>query len=288
MTDKLPPDRGSVSTEQPHVSGMPLETLSSRELIEALVNDQRRAVDAVLAAAEELACLVTTAVDRLSKGGRVIYVGAGTSGRLGVLDASECPPTFNADPASIVGVIAGGDTALRQSSEGAEDDFQGVLPEFDRLSVSSKDVLIGIAAGGTTPYVLGAIELAKERGAATALLSGSPRETPRGCDLLVVFETGGELLTGSTRLTAGTATKLALNAFSTSVFTALGKVRGSRMIDLHATNDKLHDRCLRIVCELFSDLDRHDAAVLLEEASGSLRSAVETKENAVPHEAGPR
>ena len=288
MDASLPPDRGSVGTEQPHASGLRLDDLSPRERIEVIAEDQRRAVDAVVASAEPLARLVHLAVEALSQGGRVVYVGAGTSGRLGVLDASECPPTFNADPSSIIGLIAGGDAALRCSSEGAEDDPAGVDEAFGRLRIGARDVVIGIAAGGTTPYVLGAIVRGRDLGASTALLTCSPRTTPPGCDVLVVLDTGGEVLTGSTRLTAGTATKLALNAFSTSVFTALGKVRGSRMIDLHATNDKLRDRCVRIMCELFDDLDRASANARLNDAEGSLRRAVETKENAAPHEAGPR
>lgn len=288
MDASLPPCRGLVGTEQPHASGLQLEALSPQEMIETIVEDQRRAVDAVLENAKPLAELVGLAVAAMSQGGRVLYVGAGTSGRLGVLDASECPPTFNADPSSIVGLIAGGDAALRRSSEGAEDDPAGVEEAFERLRVGALDVVIGITAGGTTPYVLGAIERGRAVGASTALVTCSPRVMPPGCDVLVVLDTGGEVLTGSTRLTAGTATKLALNAFSTSVFTVLGKVRGSRMIDLHATNDKLRDRCVRILCELFDDLDRASANERLNVAGGSLRGAVETKENAAPHEAGPR
>jgi N-acetylmuramic acid 6-phosphate etherase len=205
-----------------------------------------------------------------------------------VLDASECPPTFNSDPAQVIGVIAGGDGALRRSSEGAEDDPAGAASELDRLDVGHGDVVIGIAAGGTTPWVLGAIERASARGAATALVACASRTRPTGCDQLIVLDTGPEPLTGSTRLAAGTATKIALNTLSTSVFIKLGKVRGNRMIDLHATNDKLHDRCLRILCELLPGLDRDQANRLLAEAKGSLRGAVEAKENAAPHEAGPR
>jgi N-acetylmuramic acid 6-phosphate etherase len=251
-------------------------------LVGFLVSDQRRAIDAVEAAVPALSALVEAASAALGRGGRLIYLGAGTSGRLGVLDASECPPTFHSDPAQVVGLIAGGDSALRRSSEGAEDERGGAVPELERLGVGEHDVVVGIAAGGTTPWPLGGISFAKGRGATTAFLSCSRRDCPPDCDHLVVLDTGPEPLTGSTRLGAGTATKIALNALTTAVFTRLGKVRGSRMIDLRATNDKLRDRCLRILCELFPDLDRAEADRRLHAAGDHLRVAVEALEAARP------
>ena len=276
----LPPDRSHVGTEQARGDGPALDALDSEALVGLLVSDQRRAIDAVEAAVPELSRLVEATVAAIGRGGRLIYLGAGTSGRLGVLDASECPPTFHSDPAQVVGLIAGGDAALRRSSEGAEDDRDGAVPELERLGVDEDDVVVGIAAGGTTPWPLGGIAAAKQRGATTALISCAPRERPEECDHLVVLDTGPEPLTGSTRLGAGTATKIALNALTTAVFTRLGKVRDSRMIDLRATNDKLRDRCLRILCELFPDLDRAEADRRLHAAGDHLRAAVEAIESA--------
>lgn len=274
----LPEDRGQVATERPHPSGLALETLATPDLVSFLASDQSRAVDAVVAASTPLGEVVDRVVDAMSRGGRLLYLGAGTSGRLGVLDASECPPTFASDPDRVLGLIAGGDAALRRSSESAEDDPEGAVPELDRAGVSGDDVVVGIAAGGTTPWVLGGLEAAHRRGASTALITCAVRDRPDGCDILVVLGTGPEPLTGSTRLAAGTATKIALNTLTTAVFTRLGKVRGSRMIDLRATNAKLHDRCLRILLELFPDLDRSEADRRLHAAGDSLRSAVETIE----------
>ena len=276
----LPPDRSEVATEQRHPDAPSLDGVDSRALVEFLVRDQGRAVAAVAEVADELAALVETVAQQLQAGGRLIYLGAGTSGRLGVLDASECPPTFNSDPAQVLGVIAGGDQALRRSSEGAEDDPAGIEEEFTRLEVSANDVVVGIAAGGTTPWVLGALKRGDARGAHTVLLCCAERGRPEGCRQLIVIPTGPEPLTGSTRMVAGTATKIALNTLTTGVFTRLGKVRGNRMIDLRATNDKLHDRCLRILCELFPALDREEAQRWLAEADGYLRDAVASYEEA--------
>lgn len=275
---RLPADRGDVDTERRHPEGRSLDGMDVETLVRFLAEDQRRAVDAVVAASASLAALVEATIRALAAGGRLLYLGAGTSGRLGVLDASECPPTFNADPERILGVIAGGDIALRRSSEGAEDDADGATGELDRIAVGAGDVVVGIAAGGTTPWVLGGIERAKDRGAVTALISCARRTSPPGCDHLVVLATGPEPLAGSTRMAAGTATKIALNALTTATFTGLGRVRGDRMIDLRATNEKLHDRCLRILLELFPDLDRAEADRRLHAAGDSLRAAVESIE----------
>lgn len=274
----LPPDRGHVATEQVHADAPALDRLDSRSLVALLASDQARAVAAVESAADDLATLVDATVEALSRGGRLVYLGAGTSGRLGVLDASECPPTFHSDPSQVVGLIAGGDAALRRSSEGAEDDFDGAVVDLERLGIDERDIVVGIAAGGTTPWPLGGIREASARGATTGFVCCSPRARPEGCDHLVVLDTGPEPLTGSTRLGAGTATKIALNALTTAVFTRLGKVRGGRMIDLRATNEKLRDRCLRILVELFPDLDRAEADRRLHAADDHLRRAVEALE----------
>jgi len=270
----LPPDRGHLATERRHPESEALDALPPEELVRLMVRDAARVTEAVAAAAPALGRLVAIAADRLARGGRLVYCGAGTSGRLGVLDASECPPTFRSDPAQVVGIIAGGDAALRRSSEGREDEPEGIAPEFDRLSIGPLDTVVGIAAGGTTPYVLGALRLAKARGAATALLTCVEVPRPEACDELVVLDTGPEILTGSTRLKAGSATKLALNALSTGVFVRLGKVHGNLMVDVAATNDKLVDRAVRILRHFDASLDRAGAAATLAAAGGSLKTAI--------------
>lgn len=278
MSSRLPPDRSDVLTEAEHPSGRDLGTASIPEAIEWIAEDHHRVVEAILAAAPRLEGLVEAVTEALGTGGRLVYVGAGTSGRLGVLDASECPPTFNSSPDAVLGLIAGGDVALRRSSEGCEDDPAGAHPELDRCSVRPGDVVLGIAAGGTTPYVLGAIEESARRGATTGLLCCAPRTSPPGCDHLVVLETGPELLAGSTRLKAGSVTKLALNIITTVAFARLGKVRRGLMIDLRATNEKLHDRAIRILLTLFPDRSREEAARELAAHGGCLRTAVESIE----------
>jgi N-acetylmuramic acid 6-phosphate etherase len=269
----LPPDRGHLRTEQGHDSSHEFDALSSLEAARLMIADQQRAIASVLGAQNALATFIDETVIRMRSGGRLVYVGAGTSGRLGVLDASECPPTFQSSPEQVVGLIAGGDASLRRSSESKEDDPEGVAPEFDQLRLSAVDTVLGIAAGGTTPYVLGAIRLSKSQGAMTGLLTCVSREEPDGCDHLIVLDTGPEILTGSTRLKAGTATKIALNIISTVVFTKLGKVYGNLMVDLRATNDKLLDRAIRIICRLCPDLSRSAAADLLSRAGNDLKIA---------------
>lgn len=276
---ELPPDRSDVATEALHPANRDLASGSLEESIDLVADDHMIVVDALRNAREALAGLIESVVDALGRGGRLVYVGAGTSGRLGVLDASECPPTFNSDPEDVIGLIAGGDPALRRSSEGREDEPDGAHPELDALGLGSDDVLVGIAAGGTTPYVLGAISEAARRGAATGFISCSPREAPEGCRHLVVLDTGAELLAGSTRLKAGSVTKLALNTITTVAFARLGKVRGNLMIDLRATNDKLHDRAIRILMRLFPGLDRAEAARELAHDDGVLRATVERLES---------
>ena len=253
---------------------MEFDALSVQGCIEVLAGDQQQAVAAVLAAAPALAAFVSDVIPRMMSGGRLLYAGAGTSGRLGVLDASECPPTFRSRPDQVIGVIAGGDSALRTSSERMEDDPRGVAAEFDRLSIGQQDAVVGIAAGGTTPYPRGAVTMAKERGALTAFLTCAPCEAPPGCDHLLLVDTGPEVITGSTRLKAGTATKLALNCITTTLFTKLGKVHGNLMVDLAATNDKLVDRAVRIMRTLHPELSREQGAALLEAAGGSLKVAL--------------
>ena len=271
----LPPDRSHVRTEHRNPGSMHLDTLDAGAIAALMADDHRAAIDAVAAAAPAIGALVEGMVPKFHAGGRLVYFGAGTSGRLGVLDASECPPTFMSDPGQVVGVIAGGDSALRRSSEGREDEWDGARAEIERLAIGPRDTVVGIAAGGTTPYPLGALRIAKERGAATAFISCVPMARPADCDHLIVLDTGPEVLTGSTRLKAGSATKLALNCITTALFTRLGKVRGNLMVDLAATNDKLVDRAIRTVRQFDPSLTREQAWALLEANGRSVKRAID-------------
>jgi N-acetylmuramic acid 6-phosphate etherase len=271
---KLPPDRSHVATEQRNERSRELDAMSTRDIVALLTSDQHEAVAAVERAAESIADFADAAAHAISRGGRLLYAGAGTSGRLGVLDASECPPTFRSDPSQVIGIIAGGDGSLRRSSEGREDEATGIAAEFERLQLGSSDVFLGIAAGGTTPYVLGALQLAQKRGAITGFLTCAPHARPDFCDHRIVLETGPEVLTGSTRLKAGTATKIALNAITTAVFVRCGKTCGNLMVDLAATNDKLVDRALRIYAEFFREDSREAAHAQLIAAGGILKRAL--------------
>lgn len=271
----LPPDRSHVRTEHRNPGSMHLDTLDAGAIAALMADDHRAATDAVAAAAPAIGALVESMVPKFHAGGRLVYFGAGTSGRLGVLDASECPPTFMSDPGQVVGIIAGGDSALRRSSEGREDEWDGARAEIERLAIGPRDTVVGIAAGGTTPYPLGALRIAKERGAATAFISCVPMERPADCDHLIVLDTGPEVLTGSTRLKAGSATKLALNCITTALFTRLGKVRGNLMVDLAATNDKLVDRAIRTVRQFDPSLTREQAWALLEANGRSVKRAID-------------
>lgn len=270
---KVPPDRSGVPTERVHPRGAGLDALPTTGLLALMSEEDERAACAVRAQTTRIAALVEDVVPRFRAGGRLIYVGAGTSGRLGVLDASECPPTFLVDPSRVVGIIAGGDAALRRSSESLEDDLDGAKAELERLGVGKLDAVIGLTAGGTTPYPLGAIRFARSRGSLTALVTcGNPSDS-RIADHVVHLETGPEVLAGSTRLKAGTATKLVLNMISTALMVRLGKVHDGLMVDVSATNDKLRDRAARIVVRLVGG-SRAEALVLLDESGGRVKTAV--------------
>ena len=269
----LPPDRSHIATEQRHESDA-IDRLSSDRLTDALLIDQLDAVKAATAAGPSMTAFVDELLPRVQAGGRLFYLGAGTSGRLGVLDASECPPTFNSDPSTVIGIIAGGDSALRRSSEAREDDSTGAHGELESQAVGPDDTVLGIAAGGTTPWVLGGVREASRRGAMTGLMTCAALPDSAHADHHIHLETGAELVTGSTRLKAGTATKIALNTITTSLFVRLGKVYEGLMVDLKATNSKLHDRCLRILCELCPGMDRAAADDLLQQSDGQLKVAI--------------
>ena len=271
----LPPDRSTIATEQVNPASARLHALSVGECVSLITQEDQRVIDAVQQAGPALAALIEAAEPGFVRGGRLIYLGAGTSGLLGVLDASEAPPTFQVEPGRVVGIIAGGDSALRVSSESKEDVPDGARAELTALGLTADDTVIGLAAGGTTPYPRGALGLAKELcpDCLTAMITCSEVEPPAGCDHLVVLTTGPEVVTGSTRMKAGTATKLALNTISTTLMVREGRVYGNLMVDLRATNDKLRDRSARIVTRL-TGLDRAAAFALLERAHGGVKCAV--------------
>jgi N-acetylmuramic acid 6-phosphate etherase len=272
----LPPDRAHLATEQRNPRTMDLHALSAAECVRRIAAEDRAVIAALERAGPALTAFVEAVEPRFARGGRLVYLGAGTSGRLGVLDASEAPPTFQVEPGRIVGLIAGGDGALRRSSEGKEDDPGGAVAELEALRLGADDTVLGIAAGGTTPYVLGAFAHAKALGARaplTGFLVCAPIAPPAGVDHLLVLDTGPEVLTGSTRMKAGTATKLALNTISTTLMVRGGKVYQNLMVDVRASNAKLRDRAARIVAAL-TGLDRAASFALLEAAGGAAKTAV--------------
>jgi N-acetylmuramic acid 6-phosphate etherase len=265
--------QGLPPTEGRHPQSAGLDLLETRELVDLLVRDQADAVAAVRAQTSTLARVVEAIVKRVQRGGRVHYVGAGTSGRLGVLDASEMPPTFGTPPALVCAHIAGGDRALRNAIEGAEDDGAAGTHEMDEHVVAD-DVVIGISASGGARFVAGALERAREIGALTvAITSSDASALVAAAALAIVLPTGPEVLSGSTRLKAGTAQKITLNTLSTAVMVRLGKVHDNLMVDVVATNEKLRDRAERLVRELTGADDTRIRSAL-REAGGSVKVAV--------------
>ena len=260
-------------TEKQHPETDHIDQLSTLQMLELINAADRSVADAVHAELPRIAQAVDGIAERLEKGGRLFYTGAGTSGRLGVLDASECPPTFNVDPQMVVGLIAGGDQALRNSIEGAEDDPQQGVADLKQHHFSESDALVGIAASGRTPYVLGGIAYANELGALTIGLSCVPgSEVERRARIAITPAVGPEVLTGSTRLRAGTATKLVLNMLSTGAMVRIGMVYGNLMVNVQPTNVKLKDRAVRIIAAA-TGVEEERAKSLLAEA-GTVRVAI--------------
>lgn len=279
MATRQPPhpsaERGHLATEQTNPDAADLDRLSTHDALALFSAADRQAVAAVEAAREDLARAVDCVAEKLRAGGRLLQVGAGTSGRLAVLDASECPPTFGSDPETLQGVIAGGDEALTHALEGAEDSREEGAACVDERRLGPKDVLLGISAGGTTPFVHAALERARQRGATTLFMTSVPAEqVPDPADVNIRLLTGPELVAGSTRLKAGSATKLALNALSTLVMVRLGKVHGNLMVDVDTrTNAKLVERGTRILMALL-EIPREEASRALEAARGRVKVAV--------------
>jgi N-acetylmuramic acid 6-phosphate etherase len=274
-------------TEQRNPRSQNLEKLTLRELVELFIDEEKFVQDALRDATADIVRAIKMVTESLRNGGRLFYVGAGSSGRIGVLDASEIPPTFGAPPDLVQGVIAGGVTALYRSAEGAEDNESAGALAMDERRIKHPDVLIGISASGRTPFVQGALARAKSLGAKTVLLTCNPTvvagvadlgpasTTPATiADLVITLAVGPEIVTGSTRLKAGTATKVALNIISTGAMVALGKVRGNLMIDLQTTSTKLRDRAVRVVADL-AQCDYESARNLLEANDWNLRGAMD-------------
>ena len=262
-------------TEQRNPRTERIDVASSLEIADLLAAEDALVAPAVHRERERVARAIDLAVAAFQRGGRLIYVGAGTSGRLGVLDASECPPTFGSPPGMVVGLIAGGSQALVRSIEGAEDDVNAAAAAIDTAGVEEKDFVLGIAASGTTPFVRAALGRAQTLGASTGLLSCTdpPRLLADTCDVLILPKVGPEAVTGSTRMKAGTATKLVLNAITTGAMIRIGKVYGNLMVDVMATSAKLADRGERIVMEC-TGVDRAQARAAIEAAGGSVKLAI--------------
>ena len=262
-------------TEQRNPRTERIDVASSLEIVDLMNAEDATVAGAVRGQREQMAEAIDLVVAALQQGGRLVYVGAGTSGRLGVLDAAECPPTFGTPPTMVVGVIAGGYGALVKSVEGAEDDVNAGAAAMDSGGVTARDIVVGIAASGTTPYVGAALARAQTLGAKTALVTCStpPKLLTETCDVVIVPLVGPEALTGSTRLKAGTATKLVLNTISTGAMIRLGKVYGNMMVDLMALSQKLKDRGERIVMEC-GGVDRATARAAIEQAGGSVKLAI--------------
>jgi len=274
-------DRASVSpgavdapTEAINPRTRALDTLDPRGIVDVILAEDALVVPAVRAVAGEIARLADVVADRLERGGRLVYVGAGTSGRLGALDAAECPPTFGTDPAQVVGIVAGGVRAMTASLEGAEDDRDQGARDVAELSVGADDVVVGLAASGRTPYVMGAVDEARRRGAFVAAVTCAPGSPiSRAVDLAVVPVVGPEVIAGSTRMKSGTAQKLVLNALSTTVMVRLGKTFGNLMVDVQAGNDKLRQRAVTIVAAA-TGLDLAAAERCLADADGDVKVAI--------------
>lgn len=274
MTTENLHTRGHLLTEQVNINSANLDRLSTLELVDLFNKEDVNTLNAIAGARAELAAAIDTITDSLRQGGRLFYIGAGTSGRLGVLDAAECPPTFCTPPELVQGILAGGAGALVKSSEGLEDIASDGAQAMVDHKIGEHDVVVGITAGGTTPYVHGAIESAQQRGAKTIFIACVPaNQVASSADIDIRLPVGPEILSGSTRLKSGTVTKMALNILSTGSMVKLGKVYGNRMVDVAVTNTKLLDRALQMIQDL-TQLDRSAAGELLEASGRSVKVAL--------------
>ncbi len=274
MTIERPSTRGHLLTEQVNINSANLDRLSTLDLVDLFNKEDINTINAIAGARQELADAIDLIADHLRQGGRLFYIGAGTSGRLGVLDAAECPPTFCTPPELVQGILAGGAGALVKSSEGLEDIASDGAQAMVDNNIGEHDVVVGITAGGTTPYVHGAIESAKQRGAKTIFIACVPaNQVASIADIDIRLPVGAEIVSGSTRLKSGTVTKMALNILSTGSMVKLGKVYGNRMVDVAVTNTKLFDRALQMIQDL-TQLERDAASELLDASGRSVKVAL--------------
>ncbi|MBT3179340.1 MAG: N-acetylmuramic acid 6-phosphate etherase [Candidatus Marinimicrobia bacterium] len=266
--------RGELKTEQQNPNSFEIDSMSIRDVLVTINREDQSIASAVEQAIPEIDQAVNFTLKSIKSGGRVFYVGAGTSGRLGVLDASEIPPTYSAPKGLFIGIIAGGEKALRNSIEGAEDSQEDAFSDLKKYNLNAKDTLVGISCSGAATYVVSALDHAKSKGAKTIYLVTNPNPYKMTeVDVIINAVTGPEVVTGSTRMKAGTATKLILNMISTATMIKLGKVYGNLMVDLMAVNDKLVDRGTRIIKQL-TELDYDAAQIKLFEAEKSVKTAI--------------
>ena len=267
-------DLQKLETEKKNPASSHIDTISTLEMMQVIHAEDQKAVDAVTPLLPKIADAVDKIASRMRDGGRLIYCGAGTSGRLGILDAVECPPTYSTPPELVVGLMAGGTDAIFRAKEGAEDDEVQGKDDLASLSPTSQDTIVGLSASGRTPYVVGALQYAKQIGALTVAVACSP-DSPiaKVADLDLTAVTGAEVVTGSTRMKAGTAQKMILNMLSTGAMVRLGKVYGNLMVDVAATNEKLRERALRIVMEV-AGCNREESETALRKANGQTKLAI--------------
>lgn len=267
-------DLSRLTTETRNPESMDLDEMTPQELVELMNREDRHVVDAVREVTSEIARAVELATEALKCEGRIFYIGAGTSGRLGVLDAAECPPTFGVSPDRVIGLIAGGESAFLKAVEGAEDSKELCRRELEKYHVCDKDLVIGLAASGRTPYVIYGLRFAKSIGCRTiAIACNKDSEIGQEADVKIEAVTGPEVLTGSTRLKAGTAQKMILNMISTGAMVGIGKVYQNLMIDVQKTNEKLEVRAQNITMEA-TGCDREEAVRMLEKAEGNVKTAI--------------
>ena len=271
--------RGDLNTEKQNKKSLEIDGMEISEILRTINNEDASIANAVRTGLPEIEETISYTVSSVKNGGRVFYVGAGTSGRLGVLDASEIPPTFSASNDIFIGIISGGDQALRKSVEGAEDSKDAGLRDIEHFNLDEKDTVIGISCSGAASYVISALDHANEKGAKTVYLVTNPSpHLMTNVNTLICVNTGPEIITGSTRMKAGTATKMILNMISTTTMIKLGKVYGNLMVDLMAVNRKLIDRGTRIIMQL-TGFDYDAANKLLEEADRSVKLALVMQHN---------
>ncbi|WP_341862745.1 N-acetylmuramic acid 6-phosphate etherase [Gymnodinialimonas sp. 57CJ19] len=274
MSTAAKTDLASLVSEASNPRTADIDLMSAAQIVACMNDEDRGVADAVALTLPAIATTVDRIVDAINQGGRLIYIGAGTSGRLGVLDASECPPTFSVPPELVVGLIAGGDTALRHPVEAAEDDAAKGADDLKAINLTARDVVIGIAVSGRTPYVIGALRYAKDLGAFTAALSCNPGSAiAHIADAAISPVVGPEVVTGSTRLKSGTAQKMVLNMLTTASMIRLGKTWGNRMVDVTISNQKLADRAADMLCDA-TGCSADEAQDLLRQSDGSVKLAI--------------